>query len=119
MALHPGVQARAQDELDSVIGRDRLPAISDRGSLPYVEAVIQEVMRWHPMLPLSEYPTILCVSRLFLTRVVLGIARRAAQDDVYEGWVIPKGTIVMPNSWYISFLLGLSLLVDDVKANCV
>lgn len=57
MALHPVIQARAQTELDSVVGRERLPVIADRGSLPYVEAVIQEVMRWHPMLPLSEYST--------------------------------------------------------------
>ncbi|KIP07594.1 hypothetical protein PHLGIDRAFT_70828 [Phlebiopsis gigantea 11061_1 CR5-6] len=99
MALHPAIQARAQTELDSVVGRKRLPVIADRGSLPYVEAVIQEVMRWHPMLPLS-------------------IARCATQNDVYEGWVIPKGTIVMPNSWYILLLPILLRLSDQPKANC-
>ena len=45
MLLHPGVQERAQKELDSVVGRDRLPDLSDRESLPYLQCVVNEVMR--------------------------------------------------------------------------
>jgi cytochrome P450 len=52
MVQHPDKQRRAQAEIDSVIS-DRLPKISDRGTLPYVEAIIKEVMRWRPALPLS------------------------------------------------------------------
>ena len=45
MMLHPDVQRRAQEELDRVVGESRLPTAEDRGSLPYLEAVIQEVYR--------------------------------------------------------------------------
>jgi cytochrome P450 len=53
LALFPQVQKRAQAELDSVIGRDRLPTFDDRPSLPYVEALCKELTRWHLVLPLG------------------------------------------------------------------
>ncbi|KAK7397587.1 hypothetical protein QQX98_013046 [Neonectria punicea] len=45
MVLHPEIQKKARDQLDSVIGPDRLPEFSDRGSLPYIEHIVQEVYR--------------------------------------------------------------------------
>ena len=42
-------------EIDAVIGIDRLPEYRDRPSLPYVEAVMRELSRWHPVVPLSEF----------------------------------------------------------------
>lgn len=63
MALNPEVQKRAQMEIDQVIGKDRLPQISDRESLPYVEALIKEVMRWNPMLPISTRHLPILVNR--------------------------------------------------------
>jgi cytochrome P450 len=45
MTLHPEKQEKAQQELDSVVGSDRLPEFSDRKSLPYLEALVQEVLR--------------------------------------------------------------------------
>ena len=54
MALHPEYQKRAQEEIDRVVGEDRLPTISDRIQLPYVNALIKETMRSHPALPLSQ-----------------------------------------------------------------
>jgi len=56
MVLYPEVQKRAQAEIDSVIGRDRLPTFDDRASLPYVESVLRETFRWHPILPLGNLP---------------------------------------------------------------
>ena len=53
MALHPEEQAKAQKELDTIIGSHRLPRLSDSADLPYVGAFVKEVMRWHPILPLS------------------------------------------------------------------
>ncbi|KAF9070678.1 cytochrome P450, partial [Rhodocollybia butyracea] len=53
MTLYPKVQAKAQAEIDRVIGRDRLPTFEDRRSLPYIEAIYREVMRLHPPLPLG------------------------------------------------------------------
>lgn len=54
MALYPEALRKAQAELDRVVGTERMPTIDDRGSLPYVNAVIKETMRWHPALPLGE-----------------------------------------------------------------
>jgi cytochrome P450 len=55
MVLHPDIQKRAQDEIDSVIGADRLPVVADRDSLPYLSAVMKELMRWQPVSPLGVY----------------------------------------------------------------
>ncbi|TFY81751.1 hypothetical protein EWM64_g2260 [Hericium alpestre] len=78
--LHPDVQRRAQDELDVVVGRDRLPSFADRDTLPYVNAIVREVVRWKPVLP-------------------LGFPRIAIQDDIYDGKLIPKGAMILPNAW--------------------
>jgi hypothetical protein len=45
MVLHPDVFAKAQTEIDRVVGSDRLPDFQDRNSLPYVECVVKEVYR--------------------------------------------------------------------------
>ncbi|KAL0952652.1 hypothetical protein HGRIS_006895 [Hohenbuehelia grisea] len=73
MALYPHVVAQAHAELDRVLGGKRLPTFEDRPALPYIDAIYREVMRWHPVLP-------------------LGVARAAQDDDVYNGYLIPKGT---------------------------
>ena len=54
MALYPEVQKKAQAEIDIVVGPNRLPDFGDRPSLPYINAVIKEVMRWHLVVPLGE-----------------------------------------------------------------
>lgn len=54
MILHPGVVKKAQAEIDGVVGSDRLPNFKDRDSLPYVNALVKEVMRWHPVSPMGE-----------------------------------------------------------------
>lgn len=46
MILFPEVQEHAQEELDRVIGRDRLPTFVDRAQLPYVSNVVKESLRW-------------------------------------------------------------------------
>lgn len=53
MSLYPDVQKKAQDEIDSVIGNDRLPRFEDRDNLPYVDALVKEVFRFHPVAPLG------------------------------------------------------------------
>ncbi|KAF7346390.1 O-methylsterigmatocystin oxidoreductase [Mycena sanguinolenta] len=80
MAVHPDIQKKAQTEIDTVIGTHRLPRFEDRPSLPYVEALYREVMRWKPVGP-------------------LGIAHASTADDVYNGYFIPKGAIVIGNIW--------------------
>ena len=55
MVLNPDVQSRAQAEIDSVVGKDKLPEFDDLPSLPYVEAIMMELLRWHPVLPFSMF----------------------------------------------------------------
>lgn len=50
MSLYPEVQAKARAELERVVG-DRLPLLSDRKELPYITAIVQEVLRWVPPFP--------------------------------------------------------------------
>ena len=54
MALYPEVQKKAQAEIDAVVGPDRLPEFEDRPSLPYIDAVIKELLRWNLVAPLGE-----------------------------------------------------------------
>lgn len=51
---YPEVQERAQKEIDAVVGIHRLPDFDDRPSLPYVDAVLRETLRWHPVFPLGK-----------------------------------------------------------------
>ena len=55
IAQYPEVQRKAQAQIDAVIGRGRLPDFEDRERLPYVEAVLKELFRWRPPLPLGRW----------------------------------------------------------------
>ncbi|CAA7269889.1 unnamed protein product [Cyclocybe aegerita] len=80
MALHPRFQKKAQEEIDMITGGDRLPIWEDRPSMPYLEAIFREVMRWKAITP-------------------LGLSHSTTEDDVYQGYYIPKGATVVPNIW--------------------
>lgn len=81
MAIYPEVQKKAREELDVVVGLHRLPEFSDRERLPYVNAIIKETLRWHSAGPLN-------------------LPHLCTADDEYDGYFIPKGAIVMFNTWY-------------------
>jgi cytochrome P450 len=55
MAMHPDAQRKAQAEIDAVVGQDRLPNFSDQAKLPYVNAIVKETLRWHPIFPRGEH----------------------------------------------------------------
>ncbi|KAF9247139.1 cytochrome P450 [Melanogaster broomeanus] len=82
LTLYPDALKKAQAEIDAVIGSDRLPTFADRDSLPYVEALAKEVLRWHSVTP-------------------LGIPHRATEDDIQGGYYIPKGSLILPNIWFM------------------
>ncbi|CAA7263631.1 unnamed protein product [Cyclocybe aegerita] len=82
MILNPRVQAKAQAELDAVVGKDRLPTINDRENLPYIRSIIAEIFRYSPAIPMC-------------------IPHALSQDDVYEGVFLPKGALIMPNVWHM------------------
>ncbi|KAI0693295.1 CyP450 monooxygenase [Cerioporus squamosus] len=80
MVLSPDVQQRAQAELDVVVGPDRLPDHSDKPNLPYIDALTKEVLRWAPALPFA-------------------IPHMTSGDTECDGYFIPAGTILLPNTW--------------------
>ena len=53
MALYPQVQKKAQAEIDAVVGPNRLPDFKDRPSLPYINSIVKESLRWHLVAPLG------------------------------------------------------------------
>ncbi|KAF5350190.1 hypothetical protein D9757_013079 [Collybiopsis confluens] len=82
LLLNPDVQAIAHRELDKVLGLGKLPDFSDEPSLPYITAIIMESFRHQPLAPLA-FPHLV------------------TQDDVYEGYHIPKGSYIIGNTWSI------------------
>lgn len=78
MVLYPEVQKKAQEEIDRVIGSGRFPSMNDRGSLPYIEAVFKETLRWHPVAP-------------------LGVPHRLTKEDQWGGYTLPKGSTIIAN----------------------
>jgi len=101
MCLYPDVQKKAQAEIDAFVGTDRLPTISDRESLPYVEGVMKEVLRWIPVVPLGESPHQTHPPLLSLI-TVSGMAHRVSENDLYENLSIPEGSMILPNIWYVA-----------------
>lgn len=58
------MQVKAQAEIDSVVGTERLPVFEDRERLPHVRAVMQETMRFYPTAPVGEKRAIQAVRPL-------------------------------------------------------
>jgi len=102
MMMYPEVQRKAQAEIDRVIESDRFPTLADQPSLPYVDALVKEVLRWNPVGPLGKFFEVVGPP-LFRERLTggnpLGIPHIATENDVYKGHFIPKGSTVIANIW--------------------
>lgn len=99
MALYPEVQKKAQVEIDTVVGPNRLPDFDDRPFLPYINAIVKESMRWHLVGPLGT-PFFLSSRLLYI--ILTGfeaIPHMASNDDEYDGYHIPKGTVLIGSTW--------------------
>ncbi|KAK0475230.1 cytochrome P450 [Armillaria novae-zelandiae] len=79
--LNPEAQRKGQAEIDGVLNQERLPTFDDEESMPYVTAIVKEVLRWKNVTPIA-IPHLLDV------------------DDVYRGYLLPAGSVVVPNTWY-------------------
>uniref|UniRef100_A0A0W0F784 Cytochrome p450 n=1 Tax=Moniliophthora roreri TaxID=221103 RepID=A0A0W0F784_MONRR len=55
MLAFPDVQRKVQAEIDAVIGQTRIPMLGDMENLPYMRAVVKEVLRWRPVLPICVF----------------------------------------------------------------
>lgn len=82
MAVFPDIQERVQAEMDAVVGPDRVPSLTDKGSLPFTEATIMEVQRMTVVVPLA-------------------IPHMASETTEFRGYTIPKGTVIIPNLWSV------------------
>ncbi|CCO35411.1 O-methylsterigmatocystin oxidoreductase OS=Aspergillus flavus (strain ATCC 200026 / FGSC A1120 / NRRL 3357 / JCM 12722 / SRRC 167) GN=ordA PE=2 SV=1 [Rhizoctonia solani AG-1 IB] len=79
-SLYPEAVKKAQAEIDSVVGRERIPSLDDRPGLPYTDALVQEVMRMYPPAP-------------------VGLPHLVTEAIQFHGYRIPKGATVNANIW--------------------
>ncbi|KAI0741466.1 cytochrome P450 [Daedaleopsis nitida] len=78
----PDIQARAHAELDSVCGRDRLPTADDEARMPYIHAIVKEIERCH-------------------NPFWLGTPHINTAELYYKGYLIPKDTLIVIDTWTI------------------
>ncbi|RYP46631.1 hypothetical protein DL768_007195 [Monosporascus sp. mg162] len=74
---------KARKDLDSVVGRGRLPTFEDRPKLLYISAIVEEMMRWRPV-------------------GAGGVPHFTKTESTYEGYRIPAGSVVLANHWAIT-----------------
>ncbi|SJL08657.1 related to O-methylsterigmatocystin oxidoreductase [Armillaria ostoyae] len=80
MILYPEVQKKGKAAVDEATGSGRLPEFNDYKSMPYLQAIVNEVLRWAPVVPLA-------------------ISHRCSEDNKYRGYDIPAGATVVGNVW--------------------
>ncbi|OIW09806.1 hypothetical protein TanjilG_32244 [Lupinus angustifolius] len=82
MMYKPEVMKRVQDELEAIVGKDNIVEESHIPKLSYLHAVMKEVLRLHPVLPLL-------------------VPHCPSETTIVEGYTIPKGSRVFVNVWAI------------------
>ncbi|KAF8805683.1 putative cytochrome P450 monooxygenase [Phlegmacium glaucopus] len=80
----PECQRRLQTEIDTIVGPGRMPNLADYETLPYMQAFVNELHRFRPLMPLA-------------------LPHMASEDipSQYKGYVIPKGSMLWMNTWSI------------------
>ncbi|GLJ05463.1 hypothetical protein SUGI_0018600 [Cryptomeria japonica] len=76
MLLQPEIMQKAVEEIDRVVGKDRLVEESDLMKLVYVKACAKEALRLHPAVPFN-------------------VPHMSMEDSTVGGYHIPKGTHVI------------------------
>ena len=79
---YPDIQRQLHDELDRVIGRERLPTLEDISSLPLLQATIYELLRVTSIAPLA-------------------VPRSTTTETKIRDFIIPKDTVVFVNLWSV------------------
>ncbi|KAK7438404.1 hypothetical protein VKT23_018017 [Stygiomarasmius scandens] len=82
LSCHPEVLRKAQEEIDLLVGDDRVPRLDDIKNLPYIQAIIKELERFRPPVP-------------------FGVPHATIQDEEYRGYIVPKGCTLFLNQWGI------------------
>lgn len=87
MAMNPDIQKKAQKEIDDVVGPGKLVNFEEHeNALPYLNAICREIMRWRPALP-------------------LGVTHSTTVEDIYKGYYIPKGSVLLFVSTLVFFVV--------------
>ncbi|KAJ2952089.1 hypothetical protein O0L34_g4359 [Tuta absoluta] len=76
--MQPEVQDRVHEEIDRVVGRERLPTLDDRHNMPYTEACIRESMRMDPLVP-------------------MGVPHRSTKATTFAGYDLPENCALAVN----------------------
>ncbi|KAF5548077.1 cytochrome P450 monooxygenase [Fusarium phyllophilum] len=82
MIKYPQEFKKAQNEVDAVCGLSKSPTADDLDGLPFIKACMYETLRWRPVAP-------------------GGVPHALTRDDTYEGYFMPRGTILLANTWAI------------------
>ena len=78
--MFPDAQKAAQEEIDSVVGSERMPEMDDMPNCPYIRSCVKETIRWMPT-------------------IVIGSPHGVIQEDHYEDYRIPNGATIINNVW--------------------
>lgn len=95
MLVSPDAQRKAQEEIDQLTGGLRLPVASDRSSLPFIDAMVKETLRWGPVGPMI-------------------LPHSSTEDDIWNGHLIPKDAIIIANVWSVQIHCANFLLLHLV-----
>ncbi|KAF7350490.1 Cytochrome P450 [Mycena venus] len=82
LAVYPEHQERARREIEAVVGIARLPELADFKHMPFVEALIKEVIRIRPIFP-------------------IGVPHFTTEDILYKDYVVPKDTTIVLNTYSV------------------
>ena len=96
MCHYPEWQARGQAEVDAICG-ERMPTAGDIQQLPIVRAMMRETFRWRSPVPFGK--SIIEYHNIAPLLTVKGVPHYLEEDDVYEGYHIPKGSQVFALEW--------------------
>lgn len=96
MALNPHVLKKAQEELNRVVGGERLPVFSDEENLPYISVITKELLRWSCPFP-------------------IGIPKRVMEDDTYNGYLVLAGATIVENLWYVVCGSNMRHMSNDIE----
>ena len=77
---YPEIQRKCQEEIEAVVGHDRYPNMDDRPHMPYLESIMNEVLRWVTIVP----------GALF---------HATKEPDTYQGYEIPADSLIMYSVW--------------------
>ncbi|CAH6790545.1 Cyp2j13 [Phodopus roborovskii] len=100
MALYPEVQEKVQAEIDTVIGQEKQPSLTDRDSMPYTNAVVHEVQRMGNIIPLN-------------------VPREVTADTTLAGFHLPKESeLALESNWPgLSYLFSSLLLCKNLPSS--